>query len=220
MTRFRSALIPLAIGLLSLTAVPQQALAAPPKPVPSVAAATTQQATTRAACAPTVKGTSVDARRTSLFTAYGNDNSRVDDWTGADGTYSLKLPNGREVWIFSDTFLGRINADGSRPPVVGEGGDTVFLNNSFAVENNGKLSTIHAGTTAQPTAVMPPRDANHWYWAGDGTVAGGIILGVTQVIGFHFDPGWGIWLGHIVFLVMLILRPRGLLPKTRGATET
>jgi branched-subunit amino acid ABC-type transport system permease component len=32
-----------------------------------------------------------------------------------------------------------------------------------------------------------------------GTLAGGIILGVTQVIGFRFDPGWGIWFGHIVF---------------------
>src|SRR5262249_5871166 len=29
-----------------------------------------------------------------------------------------------------------------------------------------------------------------------GTLAGGIILGVTQVIGFRLDPGWGIWLGH------------------------
>jgi branched-chain amino acid transport system permease protein len=48
-----------------------------------------------------------------------------------------------------------------------------------------------------------------------GTLAGGIILGVTQVIGFRFDPGWGIWFGHMVFLVMLIFRPMGLFPKTR-----
>jgi len=48
-----------------------------------------------------------------------------------------------------------------------------------------------------------------------GTLAGGIILGVTQGIGFRFDVGWGIWLGHIVFLVMLLFRPSGLFPKTR-----
>ena len=48
-----------------------------------------------------------------------------------------------------------------------------------------------------------------------GTLAGGIVLGVTQSIGFRIDPGWGIWLGHIVFLLMLVLRPRGLFPKTR-----
>lgn len=48
-----------------------------------------------------------------------------------------------------------------------------------------------------------------------GTLLGGVILGATQVIGFHFDPGWGIWLGHVVFLGMLIFRPAGLFPKTR-----
>ena len=48
-----------------------------------------------------------------------------------------------------------------------------------------------------------------------GTLLGGVILGITQVIGFRFDPGWGIWLGHMVFLVVLVLRPTGLLPKTR-----
>lgn len=48
-----------------------------------------------------------------------------------------------------------------------------------------------------------------------GTFAGGVILGVTQAIGFRLDPGWGIWAGHAVFLLMLVFRPSGLLPKTR-----
>jgi branched-chain amino acid transport system permease protein len=48
-----------------------------------------------------------------------------------------------------------------------------------------------------------------------GTLAGGMILGVTQTVGFRFDPGWGIWFGHIVFLAMLVVRPSGLFPKTR-----
>jgi len=48
-----------------------------------------------------------------------------------------------------------------------------------------------------------------------GTFAGGLILGVTQAIGFRFDPGWGIWLGHIVFLAVLLARPQGLVPRTR-----
>ncbi len=48
-----------------------------------------------------------------------------------------------------------------------------------------------------------------------GTLAGGLILGATQGIGFRLDPGWGIWAGHIVFLLMLVFRPQGLFPKTR-----
>jgi branched-chain amino acid transport system permease protein len=48
-----------------------------------------------------------------------------------------------------------------------------------------------------------------------GTLAGGIVLGVTQDIGFRIDPGWGIWSGHVAFLAMLLFRPSGLFPRTR-----
>jgi branched-chain amino acid transport system permease protein len=46
-----------------------------------------------------------------------------------------------------------------------------------------------------------------------GTLAGGIILGVAQTIGAHIDPEWQILAGHIAFLIILILRPRGLFPR-------
>jgi len=49
-----------------------------------------------------------------------------------------------------------------------------------------------------------------------GTLVGALLLGITQQIGFRLDPGWGIWMGHVVFLVVLVLRPQGLFPKTRG----
>ncbi|MEQ1805652.1 MAG: branched-chain amino acid ABC transporter permease [Burkholderiaceae bacterium] len=49
-----------------------------------------------------------------------------------------------------------------------------------------------------------------------GTLAGALLLGITQQIGFRIDPGWGIWFGHIVFLVVLVVRPQGLFPKTRS----
>ena len=49
-----------------------------------------------------------------------------------------------------------------------------------------------------------------------GTLVGALLLGITQQIGFRIDPGWGIWFGHIVFLAVLVVRPQGLFPKTRG----
>jgi branched-chain amino acid transport system permease protein len=49
-----------------------------------------------------------------------------------------------------------------------------------------------------------------------GTLVGALLLGVTQQIGFRLDPGWGIWLGHLVFLAVLVIRPQGLFPKTVG----
>jgi branched-chain amino acid transport system permease protein len=49
-----------------------------------------------------------------------------------------------------------------------------------------------------------------------GTLAGGIILGVSQAIGAQIDPGWQLLAGHIVFLAILGLRPQGLFPKVSG----
>ncbi|HEY4956764.1 MAG TPA: branched-chain amino acid ABC transporter permease [Caldimonas sp.] len=49
-----------------------------------------------------------------------------------------------------------------------------------------------------------------------GTLVGALLLGVTQQIGFRLDPGWGIWLGHLAFLAVLVVRPQGLFPKTVG----
>ena len=46
-----------------------------------------------------------------------------------------------------------------------------------------------------------------------GTLAGGLILGVAQAIGAHLNPGWQILAGHIAFLVVLAVRPRGPVPQ-------
>ena len=50
-----------------------------------------------------------------------------------------------------------------------------------------------------------------------GTLVGGIILGVAQSIGNHINPGFGLLAGHLAFLIMLMLRPAGLFPKTLDA---
>jgi branched-chain amino acid transport system permease protein len=49
-----------------------------------------------------------------------------------------------------------------------------------------------------------------------GTLAGGIILGVSQAIGAQIDPGWQLLAGHIVFLAILAVRPQGMFPKVSG----
>jgi len=49
-----------------------------------------------------------------------------------------------------------------------------------------------------------------------GTLAGGIILGVSQAIGAQIDPGWQLLAGHLVFLTILAVRPQGFFPKVSG----
>jgi branched-chain amino acid transport system permease protein len=46
-----------------------------------------------------------------------------------------------------------------------------------------------------------------------GTLAGGIVLGLAQAIGAAFSPEWQILAGHLAFLFVLVLRPRGLFPR-------
>lgn len=46
-----------------------------------------------------------------------------------------------------------------------------------------------------------------------GTLAGGIMLGVAQTIGGQINVGLPFLAGHLVFLVVLLVRPQGLFPK-------
>ena len=46
-----------------------------------------------------------------------------------------------------------------------------------------------------------------------GTLIGGIIIGVAQTLGAAINPEWQILSGHIAFLIVLLVRPRGLFPR-------
>jgi branched-chain amino acid transport system permease protein len=48
-----------------------------------------------------------------------------------------------------------------------------------------------------------------------GTLIGGMVLGIAQAVGAALSPTWQILAGHIAFLVILIVRPSGLFPRTR-----
>lgn len=46
-----------------------------------------------------------------------------------------------------------------------------------------------------------------------GTLLGGVIIGVSQAVGAAINPEWQILAGHLAFLIVLIVKPRGLFPK-------
>jgi branched-chain amino acid transport system permease protein len=47
-----------------------------------------------------------------------------------------------------------------------------------------------------------------------GTLLGAMVLGVAQVVGAQINPSYGVLIGHLVFLTILMLRPTGLMPRT------
>jgi fibronectin type 3 domain-containing protein len=103
----------------------------------------------------------------SMFNTYGDAGNH---WTGADSTVSVPLPDGRVAWLFSDTFLGTVNADGSRPT------STPMVNNTIVVQDGTSLvSTRTGGTAALPEALVKPSQAGEFYWVGDGTIENGAL---------------------------------------------
>jgi hypothetical protein len=119
-----------------------------------------------------------------LLNAYSD---KGKGWTGGDSTYSVKLSGGLTVWVFSDTFLGPVNPDGTRPTT------TPFINNSFVVQRGHSLKTVTGGTRANPTALVPP-PANGWYWFGAaGTSKAGRNLDIFTLQFERTGPGQWDW---------------------------
>ena len=131
-------------------------------------------------------------------------------------------------WLFNRTRLGRafraVSDDKEIAELMGLNSNTVYaLATAIAfvlIAVAGVLQGMR--TTVSPAdgpllllfafeAVIIGGMGSFW-----GTLVGALLLGITQQIGFRLDPGWGIWVGHIVFLLVLVLRPQGLFPKTKG----
>jgi branched-chain amino acid transport system permease protein len=131
-------------------------------------------------------------------------------------------------WLFARTALGRsfraVSDDHEIAELMGLDAKKVY---AFATAIAFVLIAVAGALQGMRTTVSPSDGPLLLLFAFEaviiggmgsfwGTLAGAMILGVTQQIGFRLDPGWGIWAGHIVFLVVLVLRPQGLFPKTRG----
>ena len=131
-------------------------------------------------------------------------------------------------WLFNHTRLGRsfraVSDDREIAELMGLNARKVYAHaTALAFILVGLAGTLQAmRTTVAPAdgpmlllfafeAVIIGGMGSFW-----GTLAGAMLLGFTQQVGFRLDPGWGIWGGHLMFLVVLVLRPQGLFPKTRG----
>ena len=91
---------------------------------------------------------------------------RDGGWTGGDGTLSVPLADGRNVWMFGDSFLGVVTPEGTRPQ------DVPFIHNCLVVQRGDTLRTLYKIEDGRPAAFFPAPAADDWYWPGDGIVSG------------------------------------------------
>jgi hypothetical protein len=112
--------------------------------------------------APTAAATSVADVRVPAATACGSEPTtaaawdrvlgRLDgDWAGADGSSSVRLPDGRLLWLFGDTLTGTVDAAGARH------GATLVRNSLLLTRGTCVTSAAH-GTDALPAP------AGSWLW--------------------------------------------------------
>ncbi|MBS0317082.1 MAG: branched-chain amino acid ABC transporter permease, partial [Proteobacteria bacterium] len=130
-------------------------------------------------------------------------------------------------WLFSRTRVGRsFRATSDDPEVAGLMG--INRRHVYALAMAVAVATIGiAGVFMVMGANISPTDGpSRLLYAFEavimggmgslwGTLLGGIMLGVAQSVALQLDPGWGILGGHLAFFAVLLLRPSGLLPRTR-----
>lgn len=145
-------------------------------------------------CAPLeVTGWQADEEMTEEFARYGDDNSRLDDWTGGDGSRSVRLPDGRTLWLSADTFLDRVHDGHSRNP------QPVWVRNSLLVMSpDGKLERTVLGEG--PSALFPGLAAQDgrevWRWPVQAVVEPrepGSDEEVLRVLLWQREAGSGAW---------------------------
>jgi hypothetical protein len=99
----------------------------------------------------------------TLFAQYG------PGWTGGDGTYSLQLPNGSTLWMFSDSYIGTVN------PTTDMRSSYLFnVHNALALVDKGltTFTTVYrSGTSVQsPGPYFATSNSSEWYWINAGIV--------------------------------------------------
>lgn len=118
-------------------------------------------------------------------------------WTGADAAYSIDLGGDRALWLFGDTFVGRVE-NGRRV-------DCTMTRNTVAIVTGRDPLTatvsFHLGATKD--GVFPPPDGRGWIWPLDGVR---IPSGLAVFLGrFETTPDRSAFgfraIGHAICLV-------------------
>ena len=100
------------------------------------------------------------------------------DWLSADTAVPVPLPDGRTVWLFGDTYVGALAADGSIAP------NTRFVHNSLVVQDGPCLTPLMGGRPGARTGIIPSPSTGGEYWP----MSGAIEDGVLRVFLCHVTP--------------------------------
>ena len=95
----------------------------------------------------------------STFDGYVTQNG--PGWTGGDGTYSLLLPDGTDLWMWSDSYIGTVNATTRL-----RSSDLFSAHNSLTILNQSTGSWTTVGYPPSVTSHFVPKNTKDWFWQG------------------------------------------------------
>jgi len=99
----------------------------------------------------------------STFDGYVTQNG--PGWTGGDGTYSLVLPDGTNLFMWSDSYIGTVN------PTTRMRKTSLFTaHNSLTILNQSTGSWTTVGYPPSTTSYFAPTNKSDWFWVGYGWV--------------------------------------------------
>lgn len=90
---------------------------------------------------------------------------QTNGWIGGDGVYSVALTPERTLWLFSDTWIGKVRDNKRIKPTL--------VNNTLAIQDgrgpNTKLQFIvRSNANNRPAAFVTPEDQHGWFWLQSG----------------------------------------------------
>jgi len=124
---------------------------------------------------------------------------REDGWVGSDGAFSFPLQDGRILWLFGDSWVGKIR-DGKRT-------DSNMVNNTIGIQEgldpaSAHLEFFHGYKDAKPAAFIRPADGVGVFWLTDGGIQTdkGLYLFMSQIVNIPGDTS--VWNFKSIGVVM------------------
>lgn len=120
---------------------------------------------------------------------YNDYLTRYRNWNGADGCYTVLLPDGRLLWSFQDSFFGNVSQDRNRT-------DNKMCRNAANLELDTSVQSfvqLNPGTGNTSETWVKYRDApedQDWYWPGTSQVHGNQLQMLLAHVHKTGDGAW------------------------------
>jgi hypothetical protein len=110
---------------------------------------------------------SVPSSASAYQSAFNNLRKTYTEWASADGAVPVPIDGGRVLWMFGDTYIGKVSSNGSISP------PDVLVNNSFVLQTGKCFKPLMGGAPLARTNEIPNPSAGQFYWPASGIMDNG-----------------------------------------------